>query len=117
MPLRPKFRTHVSAVTAPRGEQHGEIVAVDAASAVQIGGAGACAGSPGLEHGTQVGTVTVTLPGMDENCACNECPYMRLNTLEKVYLCMRDRRPEITIAEDLRLKCLAPMRRMLEMSA
>lgn len=57
VPLRPKFRTHVSAVTAPRGEQHGEIVAVDAATAVQIGGAGACAGSPGIEHGTQVGTV------------------------------------------------------------
>jgi quinolinate synthase len=42
---------------------------------------------------------------------------MRLNTLEKVYLCMRDRRPEISLAEDLRVKCLAPLRRMLEMSA
>jgi len=53
----------------------------------------------------------------DSGCACNECPFMRLNTLEKVYLCMRDRRPEITLAEDLRLKALAPLQRMLEMSA
>ena len=46
----------------------------------------------------------------DNGCACNECPYMNLNTLEKVYLCMRDRRPEITLAEDLRARCLAPLR-------
>jgi quinolinate synthase len=42
---------------------------------------------------------------------------MRLNTLERVYLCMRDRTPEITMAEDLRLKALRPLARMLEMSA
>ncbi len=53
----------------------------------------------------------------DSGCSCNECPYMRLNTLEKVYLCMRDRRPEIALAEDLRVKCLVPLQRMLEMSA
>jgi len=53
----------------------------------------------------------------DNGCACNECPYMRLNTLEKVYLSMRDRRPEITLPEDLRLRCLVPLERMLEMSA
>jgi quinolinate synthase len=58
------------------------------------------------------------IPAPSENgCSCNECPFMRLNTLEKVYLCMRDRRPEITMAEDLRVKCLAPLRRMLDMSA
>jgi quinolinate synthase len=53
----------------------------------------------------------------DSGCACNECPYMRLNTLEKVYCAMRDRRPEITLPEDLRVRCLTPLRRMLEMSA
>ena len=53
----------------------------------------------------------------ESGCSCNECPYMRLNTLEKVYLCMRDRRPEIALAEDLRVKCLVPLQRMLEMSA
>jgi quinolinate synthase len=58
------------------------------------------------------------IPAPPENgCACNECPFMRLNTLEKVYLCMRDRRPDITLPEDLRIKALAPLERMLEMSA
>ncbi len=50
------------------------------------------------------------------NCACNECPHMRLNTLEKLYLAMRDKTPEITIPEATRLAALAPMQRMLEMS-
>jgi quinolinate synthase len=50
------------------------------------------------------------------NCACNECPHMRLNTLEKLYLAMRDRTPEITMSEDVRLAALRPMQRMLEMS-
>jgi quinolinate synthase len=49
----------------------------------------------------------------DSGCSCNECPFMRLNTLEKVYLCMRDRRPELTMPEDLRQRCLAPLERML----
>jgi quinolinate synthase len=53
----------------------------------------------------------------ESGCSCNECPYMRLNTLEKVYLCMRDRRPAITLDEELRAKCLVPLQRMLEMSA
>jgi quinolinate synthase len=58
------------------------------------------------------------IPAPPENgCSCNECPFMRLNTLEKVYLCMRDRKPEITMEEGLRLKCLVPLQRMLEMSA
>jgi quinolinate synthase len=42
---------------------------------------------------------------------------MRLNTLEKVYRCMRDGTPEITIPEGLRLRALAPLQRMLELSA
>jgi quinolinate synthase len=49
-------------------------------------------------------------------CACNECPYMRLNTLEKVYLAMQNRGPEITLSEDVRLAALKPIQRMLEMS-
>jgi quinolinate synthase len=53
----------------------------------------------------------------DSGCSCNECPFMRLNTLEKVYLCMRDRRPEITMPEDLRRRCLVPLQRMLAISA
>src|SRR6266568_5091237 len=50
-------------------------------------------------------------------CNCAICPYMRLNSLEKVYLCMRDRTPEITLPEDVRLRALEPVRRMLELSA
>jgi quinolinate synthase len=60
----------------------------------------------------------VFIPAPPESgCACNECPYMRLNTLDKVYACMRDGRPEITLAEDLRRRCLLPLERMLELSA
>ncbi|MDB9372162.1 quinolinate synthase NadA [Nodularia sphaerocarpa] len=50
------------------------------------------------------------------NCACNECPFMRLNTLEKLYLAMKKRTPEITMSEDIRQAALRPMQRMLEMS-
>ena len=53
----------------------------------------------------------------ESGCACNECPYMRLNTLEKVYSCMRDERPEIRLPEDLRQRCLLPLQRMLEVGA
>jgi quinolinate synthase len=49
-------------------------------------------------------------------CACNECPFMRLNTLEKVYLAMQRRSPEIVLPEDIRLAALRPIQRMLEMS-
>ncbi|WP_287129048.1 quinolinate synthase NadA [Candidatus Cyanaurora vandensis] len=50
------------------------------------------------------------------NCACNECPFMRLNTLEKVYLAMVNRSPEIVMDETLRERALLPMTRMLAMS-
>lgn len=50
------------------------------------------------------------------SCACNECPYMRLNTLEKLYLAMKNREPEITIPEHIQIAALRPIQRMLEMS-
>ncbi len=53
----------------------------------------------------------------EANCACNECPYMRLNTLEKLYLAMKNKTPEITIPQKIQAEALAPIRRMLEMSA
>jgi len=52
----------------------------------------------------------------DSNCACNECPHMKLNTMEKLYLCMKSRAPEIILDEELRLRALRPIQRMLEMS-
>jgi quinolinate synthase len=50
------------------------------------------------------------------NCACNECPFMRLNTLEKLYLALRDLTPEIKMSEELRLAALKPIERMLALS-
>lgn len=50
-------------------------------------------------------------------CACNDCPYMKLNTLEKLYLCLKYETPEILMEEDLRLAALKPIERMLEISA
>ena len=50
------------------------------------------------------------------NCACNECPYMRLNTLEKLYLAMKNKTPEITLPEDIRINALKPIQKMLSMS-
>ncbi|MBD0335587.1 MAG: quinolinate synthase NadA [Cyanobacteria bacterium Co-bin13] len=50
------------------------------------------------------------------SCACNECPHMRLNTLEKLYLAMKHRQPEVTLPESIRLAALRPIQRMLEMS-
>lgn len=50
------------------------------------------------------------------NCACNECPHMRLNTLEKLYLCMKNRTPEITLLPEIQTAALRPIQRMLEMS-
>ncbi|WRH65179.1 MAG: quinolinate synthase NadA [Planktothrix sp. GU0601_MAG3] len=50
------------------------------------------------------------------SCACNECPHMRLNTLEKLYLAMKNCSPEITLSEEIRIAALRPIQRMLEMS-
>lgn len=51
------------------------------------------------------------------NCACNDCPHMKLNTLEKLYLCMKYELPEITMEEELRIAAKKPIDRMLELSA
>ncbi len=51
------------------------------------------------------------------DCACNECPHMRLNTLEKLYLAMKTRQPEITLDPELQQQALRPIQRMLAMSA
>ena len=49
-------------------------------------------------------------------CSCNECPYMKLNTLEKVRDCLLHEKPELTLSEDLRVRALVPMQRMLSLS-
>jgi quinolinate synthase len=55
------------------------------------------------------------VPGAD-GCSCNACPYMRLNTLEKVWQCLDQMEPEIVMDEALRLRALAPIEKMLAMS-
>jgi quinolinate synthase len=52
----------------------------------------------------------------EASCACNECPYMKLNTMEKLYLCMKNRAPEIVLDKDIMEKALIPIQRMLAMS-
>ena len=56
------------------------------------------------------------IPGPTDACACADCRYMKLNTLEKLHACLRDLEPEIVIPEDLRARAELPIRRMLELS-
>jgi quinolinate synthase len=57
------------------------------------------------------------LPAPPEaNCACNECPFMRLNTMEKLHRCLLDLAPRIEMPEELRLRAKLPIDRMLELS-
>jgi quinolinate synthase len=52
----------------------------------------------------------------DNACACNDCPHMKLNTLEKLYLCMKYEQPEIIMDEQLRIASKIPIDRMLQLS-
>lgn len=52
----------------------------------------------------------------DKNCNCNECPYMRLNTMEKLYLCMKNKEPQINLNKNLIERGLKPIEKMLAMS-
>ena len=56
-------------------------------------------------------------PGADGNCNCNICPYMALNSMEKLYLALRDLTPEIVVPEDTRLAAKKPLDRMLAMAS
>ena len=73
---------------------------------------------PGIIHQMQQRVPHKTLlevPGLD-GCSCNACPYMRLNTLQKLYDCLNTLEPAIEMEENLRIKALLPMKKMLEMS-
>jgi quinolinate synthase len=61
--------------------------------------------------------IFIGAPGADGNCACNICPYMALNTLEKLYVALRDLSPRIELDEAVRLGAKKSLDRMLEMSA
>jgi quinolinate synthase len=73
----------------------------------------------GILHQMQKASPEKTfIPGPPmNNCACNDCPHMKLNTLEKLYLCMEYETPEITMDEDLRIAAKKPIDRMLQISA
>jgi len=58
----------------------------------------------------------IPVPPNDSSCACNECNFMRLNTLEKLYQCLLTETPEILVDEDIRVKAVKPILKMLEMS-
>jgi quinolinate synthase len=62
------------------------------------------------------GKLLIPAPPEDESCACNLCPYMKKNTLEKLYLSLRDLQPQVDVPEAVRAKALRPIQRMLEMS-
>jgi len=62
-------------------------------------------------------TVLIPAPAKEDNtCACSECGYMKVNTLEKLYNCLLNETPEINVVEDIRIKALKPIQRMLELS-
>ena len=72
----------------------------------------------GILHQMQKANPTKTfIPAPPNNsCACNDCPYMKLNTLEKLYLCLKYETPEITMEEGLRLAAKKPIDQMLDIS-
>ncbi|MFM7453562.1 MAG: quinolinate synthase, partial [Cyanobium sp.] len=73
---------------------------------------------PGILHQMRLkvpGKTFYEVPGAD-GCSCNACPYMRLNTLEKLWQCLDRMEPEIVMDEELRLRALAPIEKMLAMS-
>jgi quinolinate synthase len=53
----------------------------------------------------------------DSGCNCAECPYMRLNTLEKLHACMEKETPEILMSQELLMQAFHPLKRMMELSA
>jgi quinolinate synthase len=56
----------------------------------------------------------IPAPPNDSTCACNECNFMKLNTLEKLYNCLKNETPEIFIPEEVQEKAVKPIRKMLE---
>jgi quinolinate synthase len=62
-------------------------------------------------------TKLIPAPSIEDNtCACSECSFMKVNTLQKIYDCLLDEAPQIEVAESIRKKALVPIERMLELS-
>jgi quinolinate synthase len=60
--------------------------------------------------------VLIGIPGGDGACNCNMCPYMALNTLEKLYVSLRDLQPRIELSPEIMDRARVPLERMLEMA-
>jgi quinolinate synthase len=60
----------------------------------------------------------IPAPAVEDNsCACSECPYMKMNNMQKLYLCMKYELPEVTVSEEIQKKALIPIQKMLDISA
>ena len=73
----------------------------------------------GIMHKMQAaapGKTLIPAPPEDESCSCNTCPFMKKNTLEKLYLALRDLQPQVDVPEAVRVRAIKPIQRMLEMS-
>jgi quinolinate synthase len=74
----------------------------------------------GILHEMRKGTpdkVFIPAPVEDTSCSCSECPYMKMNTMRKLYLCMKYELPEVHVPKDIREKALIPIQKMLDISA
>lgn len=61
--------------------------------------------------------VLIQAPVVDENCACNDCPYMKMNSLEKIYQALKTFKPEVKLDENLRLKAFTGLDRMMKITS
>lgn len=59
----------------------------------------------------------IQAPVVDESCACNDCPYMKLNSLQKIYDAMKTFKPEVTLPENLRVKAFTSLDRMMKITS
>ena len=57
------------------------------------------------------------IPAPTQNCACSECRYMKMNTLEKLRDCLQSMSPEVILSEDIRIRAERPIQKMLELSS
>ncbi len=62
------------------------------------------------------GKIFIPVPSIDSTCGCSDCSFMKLNTLQKVYLCMKYEKPEIILSQEVMDKARIPIERMLELS-
>ena len=60
--------------------------------------------------------IFIPAPSVDSTCGCNDCTYMKLNNLQKLYICLKHEQPEVTLPEDVIKKAQVPIQRMLEIS-